>query len=66
MMGNAGTHAINAVLYKKLGYDPINDFAAISEIASIPLALVVHPLTRSGARSGKTRKIMPESGMQQQ
>ena len=44
IMGNAGTHAINAALYKKPPYDPINDFAAISEIASIPLALVVHPL----------------------
>ena len=43
MMGNAGTHAINAALYKKLDYDPVTDFAAISEIASIPLALVVHP-----------------------
>jgi tripartite-type tricarboxylate transporter receptor subunit TctC len=43
MMGNAGTHAINAVLYKKLDYDPVADFAAITEIASIPLALVIHP-----------------------
>ena len=43
MMGNAGTHAINAALYKKLEYDPLTDFAAISEIASIPLALVIHP-----------------------
>ncbi len=44
MMGNAGTHAINAALYKKLDYDPLNDFAAISEIASVPLALVIHPV----------------------
>jgi tripartite-type tricarboxylate transporter receptor subunit TctC len=44
MMGNAGTHAINAALYKKLPYDPIQDFAAITEIASIPLALVIHPV----------------------
>ncbi len=43
MMGNAGTHAINGVLYKNPGYDPAQDFAPISEIASIPLALVVHP-----------------------
>ena len=43
MMGNAGTHAINAALYKKLDYDPVKDFAAITEIASVPLALVVHP-----------------------
>ncbi|HET8549482.1 MAG TPA: tripartite tricarboxylate transporter substrate-binding protein [Bryobacteraceae bacterium] len=44
MMGNAGTHAINAALYKKLPYDPASDFAPISEIASIPLALVIHPV----------------------
>ena len=43
IMGNAGTHAINAALYRKLEYDPVQDFAAISEIASVPLALVVHP-----------------------
>jgi tripartite-type tricarboxylate transporter receptor subunit TctC len=43
MMGNAGTHAINAALYKKLEYDPVTDFAPITEVASIPLALVVHP-----------------------
>ncbi|MGZ5226651.1 MAG: Bug family tripartite tricarboxylate transporter substrate binding protein, partial [Burkholderiales bacterium] len=34
IMGNAGTHAINAALYKKPPYDPVTDFAAISEIAS--------------------------------
>lgn len=44
MMGNAGTHAINAALYKKLPYDPIQDFTPITEIASIPLALVIHPV----------------------
>ena len=44
MMGNAGTHAINAALYKKPPYDPIHDFAPITEIASIPLALVIHPV----------------------
>jgi tripartite-type tricarboxylate transporter receptor subunit TctC len=44
MMGNAGTHAINAALYRKLPYDPLADFAPISEIASIPLALVIHPV----------------------
>jgi tripartite-type tricarboxylate transporter receptor subunit TctC len=44
IMGNAGTHAINAALYRKLPYDPATDFAPISEIASIPLALVIHPV----------------------
>jgi tripartite-type tricarboxylate transporter receptor subunit TctC len=43
MIGNAGTHAINAVLYKKPEYDPVADFAPIGEIASAALVLVVHP-----------------------
>jgi len=34
--------AINAGL-QRLSYDPINDFAPITELASIPLILVVHP-----------------------
>ena len=41
--GNAGTHAINATLYKKLSYDPVRDFSAVSEIASAPLVIVSHP-----------------------
>jgi len=44
MMGNAGTHAINAALYKKLEYDPMTDFAPISEVAATPLALALHPV----------------------
>src|SRR5688572_8583646 len=44
MMGNAGTHVINAALYRKLEYDPLRDFAAISEVAATPLALVIHPV----------------------
>ena len=44
MMGNAGTHAINAALYRKLEYDPSVDFAPISEIAATPLALALHPV----------------------
>ena len=42
-MGNAGTHAINATLYRKLPYDPVRDFAAITEVASAPLIIVAHP-----------------------
>ena len=41
--GNGGTHAINATLYKKLPYDPVRDFAAISELASASIVLVTHP-----------------------
>jgi tripartite-type tricarboxylate transporter receptor subunit TctC len=42
-MGNAGTHAINATLYTKLPYDPVRDFAAVTEVASAPLVIVAHP-----------------------
>ena len=35
--------AIGAVIYKKLPYDSLRDFAPIGSIASAPLVLVVHP-----------------------
>jgi tripartite-type tricarboxylate transporter receptor subunit TctC len=43
MMGNAGTHAINAALYRKLDYDPVKDFAYVSLAAYVPQFLVVYP-----------------------
>jgi tripartite-type tricarboxylate transporter receptor subunit TctC len=38
-----GTHAIHQTLYKKLPFDPINDFTAIAYIAGVPNVTVVHP-----------------------
>jgi tripartite-type tricarboxylate transporter receptor subunit TctC len=43
MGGTISTHAINASLYKSLGYDPIRDFAPITLIARVPNMLVVNP-----------------------
>lgn len=43
MLGNAGTHSINAALYRKPEYDPVQDFVPITELASVGLVLVVHP-----------------------
>ena len=37
------SHAVNATLYKKLDYSLTRDFAALSNLASVPLLLVVHP-----------------------
>ena len=42
-MGNSGTHAVNATLYKKLSYDPVRDFAAVSELVTTSLVLVASP-----------------------
>jgi tripartite-type tricarboxylate transporter receptor subunit TctC len=35
--------AINPHLYKKLPYDPLKDLAPVSQIATLPFVLVVHP-----------------------
>jgi tripartite-type tricarboxylate transporter receptor subunit TctC len=37
------SHAINAGIHKDLRYDPVNDFAAVTLVASIPYLVVVHP-----------------------
>jgi len=43
-VGNAGTHAVNASLYKKLPYDPVRDFAAVTELATTSLVIVSNPV----------------------
>jgi tripartite-type tricarboxylate transporter receptor subunit TctC len=43
-VGNAGTHAVNASLYRKLNYDPVRDFAAVSELATTSLVIVSNPI----------------------
>ena len=43
MGGTISTHAINASLYKNLGYDPVRDFAPITLIARVPNMLVINP-----------------------
>jgi len=35
--------AINSVLYRKVPYDPIRDFAPITQVAAMPNLLVTHP-----------------------
>jgi tripartite-type tricarboxylate transporter receptor subunit TctC len=35
--------AISPAIYKKLSYDPVKDFAAVSMASSYPFALVAHP-----------------------
>jgi len=42
LVGSITTNAVNPVLYKKLPYDHIRDFAAISLIGTVPNVLVVH------------------------
>jgi tripartite-type tricarboxylate transporter receptor subunit TctC len=41
--GSNTTLAINPNLYNKVPYDPLKDFVAVTQIASLPNLLVVHP-----------------------
>ena len=41
--GAAGPMAVNPALYEKIPYDPIRDFAPITNMVNFPLLLVTHP-----------------------
>jgi tripartite-type tricarboxylate transporter receptor subunit TctC len=43
LMATSTTLAINKTLYKKLPYDPLQDFAPIALVAAVPFALIVNP-----------------------
>jgi tripartite-type tricarboxylate transporter receptor subunit TctC len=49
MMGHIGTHAINPSLFAKLPYDPVQDFAPVSLLVSVPNILLVHPSVPAGS-----------------
>lgn len=42
-VGAAGPMAVNPSLYAKLPYDPLKDFAPITNLVNFPLLLVTHP-----------------------
>jgi tripartite-type tricarboxylate transporter receptor subunit TctC len=42
-VGNSGTQAINASLYRKLPYDPLRDFTPIIQMVTSGLVLVANP-----------------------
>lgn len=43
ILGTNTTHAVNAVLYPKLPYDPVRDFMPITMVGTYAFILVVHP-----------------------
>lgn len=43
LIAHIGPLAMAPALYPKLAYDPVKDFAAITQIASVPNGFVVHP-----------------------
>ncbi len=43
MFHSITSHVTNPAVYKKISYDTINDFTPITQIAWVPLVIVVHP-----------------------
>src|SRR6476660_3077196 len=43
LMATSTTLAINKTLYKKLAYDPVQDFTPIALVAAVPFALIINP-----------------------
>jgi len=43
VMGTISSHGINSALYKSLPYDPVKDFAPVTNVASTPNVIAVNP-----------------------
>ncbi len=43
IVGNAGSHGINAAIYRKLNYDVVRDFAPVALICTAPNVMVASP-----------------------
>lgn len=41
-VGNSGTHAVNAYLYKNLPYDPVRDFTPVSQFATTGMVVAAN------------------------
>jgi tripartite-type tricarboxylate transporter receptor subunit TctC len=49
VLASVGTHAINSSLYRSMPYDPVKDFTAIAEFATVPTVLVVNPKVKANS-----------------
>jgi tripartite-type tricarboxylate transporter receptor subunit TctC len=56
-VGNSGTHAVNFTLYKKPSYDPVKDFAPITEVIFSGLVLVANP----SVKANNVRELIDEA-----
>lgn len=56
------SHAVNPNVYLKTSYDPVRDFAPISNIADVPNVLVVNPGFPAKSVQGLIQKLKAEPG----
>ena len=61
-VGNSGTHAINATLYRSLPYDIIRDFQPISMISTTGLVLALNPKVPVGSLQDLTALAKKQPG----
>ena len=61
LIGNLRTQAINPLRKRTLPYDADKAFAAVSEIAAVPLVLVVHPSIKAQAPRDLVALAKPKS-----
>ncbi|MEY3487534.1 MAG: hypothetical protein RL075_1539, partial [Pseudomonadota bacterium] len=47
IVGNAGSHGVNAGIYTKLNYDVVKDFVPVAMICTTPNVMVVSPNTKA-------------------
>jgi tripartite-type tricarboxylate transporter receptor subunit TctC len=43
LYGSTGPNGINAAFYKKMPYDPVKDFAGVTQVNVLPMVLMVNP-----------------------
>ncbi|MFC7538850.1 Bug family tripartite tricarboxylate transporter substrate binding protein [Siccirubricoccus deserti] len=51
LIGTAGTHAINATLYRSLPFDPLRDVTHVTLLGDVPNVLLVNPEKRPQYRN---------------
>jgi tripartite-type tricarboxylate transporter receptor subunit TctC len=60
---NASLHVINPSLYSKMQHDPIKDFAPVSQIADVPMVLVVNKANPARDLKGVIAQAKKTPGM---
>ena len=62
LLGGNFSHAVNPALYRRVPYDPIGDFTAISKLTDLPLIIAVAPATGITTLAQLVERIRAEPG----
>ncbi|WP_454915572.1 Bug family tripartite tricarboxylate transporter substrate binding protein [Xanthobacter sediminis] len=61
-VGSVSTHGLNSGIFKTLPYDPLKDFAPVTQITDSPLVIVVNPDSKIGTLDELIRRAKAEPG----